>query len=193
MPIDTSSAPRETIVFTLPQEMSAAMSMFRLVPRVIVALIASALLVASPLAFALEAGQLAPDFKLKGNTETITLSGLRGQFVYVDFWASWCAPCRQSFPWMSVMQNKFRDKGLVVVAINLDESNEATREFLGKFPPGFKVAYDPQGTTPKAYEVLGMPTSYLIGRDGKVIFKHSGFKNADRAELEAQIAAAMTP
>ncbi len=161
------------------------------IPRFALWFFASALLFAAPAAFALEAGQLAPDFKLKGNAEIITLSGLRGQFVYVDFWASWCAPCRLSFPWMSVLQNKFRDKGLVVVAINLDESNEPTREFLGKFPPGFKVAYDPQAVTPKAYEVLGMPTSFLIGKDGKVIFRHSGFKNADRAELEARIATAM--
>jgi cytochrome c biogenesis protein CcmG, thiol:disulfide interchange protein DsbE len=146
-------------------------------------------------ALALELGQTAPDFKLKGDGETITLSELRGQFVYVDFWASWCAPCRQSFPWMNTLQRKFQDKGLHIIAINLDESDDpnspAIRGFLAKAPANFKIAFDPAGVTPRAYGVLGMPTSFLIGKDGKVIFRHAGFKNADRNDLENRIALAM--
>ena len=196
-PIDTSCAPRETMAFTLPQEMSAAMSLSRLLTRMLAALIASALLIAAPNVMALEVGQPAPDFKLKGMGagETLTLSEFRGQFVYVDFWASWCAPCRQSFPWMNTMQRKFQDKGLRIVAINLDEadtsSTTAIKDFLAKSPANFKIAFDSAGVTPKAYGVLGMPTSFLIGKDGKVIFRHAGFKNADRDELETRIAIAM--
>ena len=185
------------MAFTLPQEMSAAMSPSRLLPRMITSLLASVLLIAAPMAFALEIGQPAPDFKLKGAGagETLTLSEFRGQFVYVDFWASWCAPCRQSFPWMNAMQRKFQDKGLRIVAINLDDADAtsatAIKNFLARSPANFKIAFDPFGVTPKAYGVLGMPTSFLIGKDGKVIFRHAGFKNADRDELETRIALAM--
>lgn len=171
------------------------MNSLLLIPRMAVWLTVSWLLLASSAALALEVGQAAPDFKLKGEGETISLSALRGTFVYVDFWASWCAPCRQSFPWMNSMQNKYRDKGLRIVAINLDEPGEsnkvAIRDFLAKLPPNFKIAYDPEGATPRAYGVLGMPTSFLIDKDGKVIFRHAGFKNADRDELETRIAIAM--
>ena len=194
-PIDTSCAPRETMAFTLPQEMSAVTSLSRLLPRMFISLLASVLLIAAPIALALEVGQPAPDFKLKGVGETLTLSEFRGQFVYVDFWASWCAPCRVSFPWMNDMQRKFQDKGLRIVAINLDEaditSNAAIKNFLARSPANFKIAFDPAGVTPKAYGVLGMPTSFLIGKDGKVIFRHAGFKNANRDELETRIAIAM--
>ena len=173
------------------------MSLSRLLTRMLTALLASVLLIAAPIALALEVGQPAPDFKLKGAGvgETLSLSEFRGQFVYVDFWASWCAPCRVSFPWMNDMQRKFQDKGLRIVAINLDEaditSNAAIKNFLARSPANFKIAFDPAGVTPKAYGVLGMPTSFLIGKDGKVIFRHAGFKNADRDELETRIAIAM--
>lgn len=149
------------------------------------------LLAGTACASALEVGQTAPDFKLEGVGETVTLSGLRGHFVYVDFWASWCVPCRQSFPWMNALQAKFRDQGLRVVAINLDETVAASKEFLARLPPNFKIAFDPTGMTPRAYGLLGMPTSFLVGRDGKVIFRHSGFRNSDREDLEARIATAL--
>jgi len=152
---------------------------------------AISLLAGTASAAALDVGQAAPDFKLEGVDEAITLSGLRGHLVYVDFWASWCVPCRQSFPWMNTLQGKFRDKGLRVVAINLDETVDASKEFLTRWPPNFKIAFDPTGITPRAFGLLGMPTSFLIGRDGKVIFRHLGFRNSDRAELEARIATAL--
>ena len=162
-------------------------SLMHLVRRLSVAL----LFAGSYNCMAVEVGQVAPDFKLNGTDATVTLKEFRGQVVYLDFWASWCAPCRHSFPWMNAMQSKFHDKGLRIVAINLDETKEATNEFLTKLAPNFKIAFDPVGNTPKTFDVLGMPTSFLIGKDGKVIFRHAGFKSADRAALEIRIGAAL--
>ena len=111
--------------------------------------------------------------------------------VYVDFWASWCGPCRQSFPWMNEMQAKYGPQGFQIVGVNVDLKNEDAKAFLAKTPARFAVAFDPAGATPRTFGIKGMPSSVLIGPDGKVLLEHSGFKEADRAELEAKIKAAL--
>ncbi len=141
--------------------------------------------------YALDPGSKAPDFELQGEQGPVKLSSTAGSVVYVDFWASWCGPCRQSFSWMNAMQEKYRSQGLKIIGVNLDGKNEDARKFLSQIPAHFTVAFDSKGVTPKIYGVKGMPTSFLIGRDGKVIFQHLGFKEADRENLEKQIKAAV--
>ena len=141
--------------------------------------------------YALEKGDKAPDFSLPGQQGTVNLSHQAGKVIYLDFWASWCGPCHQSFPWMNQMQSKYRSKGLEVIAVSLDGKTEDARKFLAQVPPGFMVAFDSKGYTPRLYGVKGMPTSFLIDRNGKVLYQHAGFRPADREEIEKQIKTAL--
>ena len=129
----------------------------------------------------------APAIKLPTLQGEFDLGKLQGKVVYLDFWASWCIPCRQSFPWMNEMQARYQGKGLEVVAINLDKNRELADEFLKKIPANFTVAFDADGDSAKAYSLRGMPTSYLIGRDGKLYASHIGFREKDKAKMEQAI------
>ncbi|MDX1824805.1 MAG: TlpA disulfide reductase family protein [Thiohalomonadales bacterium] len=129
----------------------------------------------------------APDFQLPTKTEPVSLQSLEGQVVYLDFWASWCKPCRQSFPWMNAMQAKYHAKGLRVVAVNVDSDSEQVKRFLSRYPAEFVVAYDPQGKIASQYQVKGMPSSYLIDRQGNIHASHIGFRDEDKTAIENQI------
>lgn len=142
-------------------------------------------------AWAVQPGQAAPAFDLPGVAAPVQLSAYKGSTVYLDFWASWCGPCKQSFPWMGEMQAKYKAQGLRVLAVNLDQKPADAQAFFKETPAGFELAFDASGKTPKAYAIQGMPTSVLIGPDGRVISVHSGFKPEQRAELEAQIRRAL--
>ncbi len=109
------------------------------------------------------------------NAEGLDLSAYKGKVVYLDFWASWCNPCRLSFPWMNAIQETAGRKGLVIIAVNVDRDRELADDFLQTTPAQFKVLYDPQGKIASQYDFKDMPTSVLIGRDGKVRFVHAGF------------------
>jgi thiol-disulfide isomerase/thioredoxin len=133
------------------------------------------------------AARVAPAFHLPTAQGYATLDSLRGRVVLVDFWASWCAPCKRSFPWMSALHDSLADRGLEVVAINLDKDPGAAEQFLAHNPARFTVAFDPAGTSAEAYGVQAMPTSYLVGRDGKVLMTHAGFDPRATGKLEAAI------
>jgi len=121
----------------------------------------------------------------------IDLASLKGKVVYVDFWASWCVPCRQSFPWMNAMHRQYGGAGLVVVAVNMDQTRADADAFLQKYPADFTVRFDPAGQLAPTFKVRGMPTSALLGRDGKVLLVHEGFREKDKAELEQAIRSAL--
>jgi len=129
----------------------------------------------------------APDFKLQGPQKQVKLSDYRGQIVYLDFWASWCQPCRKSFTWMNKMQSLYGKEGLKVIAINLDESKQKADKFLKQIPANFDVAYDPRGNTAQSYNIKAMPSSYLIDKNGNVIHANLGFRGNDEDKLEARI------
>ena len=147
--------------------------------------------VTAPLAWSLEAGTAAPDLNLPGLKEAVSLAGLKGKVVYVDFWASWFGPCKQSFPFMNELQSKYRAEGFEIVAVNLDAKRDDADKFLAEVPARFTVAFDAKGESAKRFDVKGMPSSYLIGRDGKVVALHKGFKEEDRKALDAGIAQAL--
>lgn len=150
----------------------------------------SALVVAAPAA-ALDGNLPAPPFSLRGQSAAVTLNQFRGQLVYLDFWASWCGPCKQSFPFMNAMQRKYSSQGLRVVAVNVDAAAADAERFLRAVPAEFTIAFDADGTSPKQYAIKGMPSSVLIGRDGRIISIHQGFKKSDEAVLERAIVAAL--
>jgi thiol-disulfide isomerase/thioredoxin len=142
--------------------------------------------------FAQEVGKSAPSFDVPGAPANVRLADLKGKVVYVDFWASWCSPCKQSFPWMNDMQAKYGARGLQIVGITVDRKREDAEKFLASTPAKFMVGFDTTGKVAEAYKPKGMPTSYLIGADGVVRAMHVGFKDSDRAELEREIEAALT-
>ena len=115
------------------------------------------------------------------------MAALHGRVVYLDFWASWCAPCRQSFPWMQMMQADYADRGLTIIAVNLDRDRADADAFLRRFQPAFQVRFDPAGAWAQHYRVRGMPSSVLIDRHGEIRFTHIGFRPADAAGYEQQI------
>lgn len=119
------------------------------------------------------------------------LSPHAGKVVLVDFWASWCTPCRRSFPWMNDMQTKYADDGLVIVAVNVDNDREAALRFLEEHPPGFEVHYDADHALARRFEVVAMPSSFLLDRDGRIVDRHLGFKVLQQDEYEAAIRAAL--
>ena len=135
--------------------------------------------------WAVEPGQALPALNL------IEVQATKGQFIYIDYWASWCGPCRQSFPWMNALQAKLGPKGLKVVAVNVDAKRSDADKFLTHTPAQFTVAFDPQGLSAKTLAIKTMPTSMLVSPEGKVLLVHSGFRTEDTGQLEAKILAAM--
>ncbi len=138
-------------------------------------------------ALAVDSGQAAPEFELSGRSGAVKLSDYKGKLVYLDFWASWCGPCKQSFPWMNDMQARYGDKGLRVVGVNLDKKAEDAKKFLDRTPAKFDILFDAEGKTPGVYGVKAMPTSYLITPGGKVVAVHAGFREEERDKLEREI------
>ena len=138
-------------------------------------------------AHAIEVGQRAPDVALNDLPGVAKLSDLRGRFVYVDFWASWCGPCRLSFPWLATLQARHKREDLTVLAINLDKNRRDAERFLKFQPATFAVAYDPSGESARLFELKTMPSSYLIGPDGQVLYTHRGFTAEDTTRLNQTI------
>jgi cytochrome c biogenesis protein CcmG, thiol:disulfide interchange protein DsbE len=134
----------------------------------------------------------APDFTLPTTSVPFSLADYRGKVVLVDFWASWCIPCRQSFPWMGSMIERYSAQGLVIVAINLDKKREAADEFLQTFHPPFIVAFDPAGKTAEAFHVDAMPSSFIVSRTGTIVYSHQGFERAKANTVEDQIKEALS-
>jgi len=129
----------------------------------------------------------APGFNLPARLGTVSLEALRGRVVYVDFWASWCGPCRLSFPWLRSLHERYANRGLVIVAINLDKNRDAADDFLAQYPAPFIVAFDPAGKSAEAFKVPAMPSSYLIGPTGLVLYSQAGFDPKETGAIEARI------
>lgn len=125
--------------------------------------------------------------------DTFDLAQYRGKVVLVDFWASWCAPCRKSFPWLNEMQRKYGERGLVVIGVNVDPTRSAAEEFLRDVPSQFQIIYDPTGALATQYQVPGMPSSFLFGPDGKLVSNHIGFQQNARDEREAELRQLLPP
>lgn len=139
------------------------------------------------------AAQRAPDFNLPTlNGKYVSLADLKGKVVYVDFWATWCPPCRVSFPWMQTMHKRYSEAGLAIIAINLDGERSLIDSFLKSTPVDFTIAHDPKGISAEAYKVKGMPSSYIVDRNGFIQTTHMGFRNKDKDLLEAKIKAALS-
>jgi len=119
------------------------------------------------------------------------LGEVTGRVVWVDFWASWCAPCRRSFPWMNEILGRYGDQGLQIIGVNVDKERELAEDFLAETPAKFDLRYDPAGALAEGFGVQAMPSSFLLDADGNVIATHFGFRLADTEDYEAAIVAAL--
>jgi len=103
------------------------------------------------------------------------LASHKGKIVYLDFWASWCSPCRRSFPWLNSLTKQYNKDDFVVLSVNVDNDRTFAEEFLQETPADFDIFYDPKGVIAKQYKIKGMPSSYIIDREGKILSAHVGF------------------
>ena len=131
--------------------------------------------------------QKAPGFTLPGQNKNIQLSKYRGKVVYLDFWASWCEPCKRSFPWMNELQTLYGEDGFEIIAVNLDTSRKDAEAFLKQMPAKFDVAFDKSGKTAEAYNLKAMPSSFLIDRNGKLVHKSLGYRVEEKKIVEKKI------
>jgi cytochrome c biogenesis protein CcmG/thiol:disulfide interchange protein DsbE len=114
----------------------------------------------------------------------VDLEKYRGKVVVLDFWASWCVPCRRSFPWLNEMNEKYGPNGLVILGVNMDADQADAESFLKEYPVDFRIIRDPDGELARQYEVIAMPSSYVIDRNGQIAARHLGFKVAKLQEYE---------
>ncbi len=116
-------------------------------------------------------------------------SASAGKVVYLDFFASWCAPCALSFPFMKDLNKAYADSGLVIIAVDLDKDSSAASAFIERMRPPFQIVNDPEGALAKRFDLKAMPTSYLYAPDGTVRSVHQGFTPADTSKIRAEIVA----
>ncbi|WMS86429.1 TlpA disulfide reductase family protein [Pleionea litopenaei] len=110
-----------------------------------------------------------------------------GKVIYVDFWASWCKPCRHSFPWMNDMKRKYESHGLSIITVNLDKERHLAEGFLKENPAEFDIIYDENGDTARQFKLKGMPMSFVIDRSGKPVSSHVGFNEEKQKEYENEL------
>jgi thiol-disulfide isomerase/thioredoxin len=141
-------------------------------------------LVLSPSLFAAEIGEKIPACEIMPAADAKSYAG---KVLYIDFWASWCPPCAQSFPFMNELSHDLKDKGLQIVAINMDATLEDTQAFLGKYPANFTVMTDVDEHCAKNFAIKAMPSSFLIDRKGVIRSTHLGFRDDDAKAIRALI------
>lgn len=119
----------------------------------------------------------APDFTLKSASgENLRLSELRGDVVMINFWASWCGPCRQEMPILSELHDKYKSMGFTVLGVNVEENSAEARKLLKETPVSFPVLFDNKSTVSKQYDVVAMPSTVLVDRNGNMRYLHKGYK-----------------
>ena len=115
------------------------------------------------------------------------LNEAEGKVVYVDFWASWCAPCRESFPLMNEWQEKYKNEAFKIITVNVDANKKNALQFLEKTPANFHVIYDPEGQLAQLFEVKGMPSSFIFDGNRELVSKHTGFDTFTGLRIEKEI------
>ncbi len=135
----------------------------------------------------------APGLKLTdlyGNASS--LEALKGHVVVLDFWASWCVPCRASFPMLNDLQARYASQGLRVLGLTLEENTDAINEFLEAVPPSFTIVRDPSGHAGEAFNVVAMPTTFLLDREGRIVARFEGGDKKTHAKLTEAVAALLS-
>jgi peroxiredoxin len=130
----------------------------------------------------------APDFTLKSNSgKNIKLSEYRGQVVMLNFWASWCGPCRQEMPLLDDIQKRYSKLGFTILGVNVEENSKQAKAMLREIPVDFPILFDTTNKVSKLYNVSAMPSTVLIDRDGNLAYLHKGYKPGDEAKYKQWI------
>jgi peroxiredoxin len=133
---------------------------------------------------------MAPAFSLPSRSgDTVALAQLKGKVVMLNFWASWCGPCRQEMPLLEQMHKRYSSLGFTLVGVNVDANSKDAEEWLGKTPVTFPVLFDRESKVSKMYDVSAMPSTVFIDRQGNVRYLHRGYKAGDEGEYLNQIRA----
>lgn len=143
----------------------------------------------TPLAVsAAEVGKPAPDFTLKSlSGENLKLSEMTGNVVLINFWASWCGPCREEMPLLNALHSKYEPLGFTVLGVNVEEDVNGAKGFLKNFPVDFPVLLDNTNTVSKQYQVIAMPTTVVVDRDGNMRYLHQGYKSGDEEKYRQMV------
>jgi peroxiredoxin len=130
----------------------------------------------------------APDFTLKSDAgENLRLSEYRGEVVLINFWASWCGPCRQEMPVLSELHDKYRALGFTVLGVNVESDTSKARKLLRDLPVSFPVVFDSDSVVSKQYDVVAMPSTVLVDRDGNMRYLHKGYKPGLESVYQQQV------
>ncbi len=143
----------------------------------------------SPFAVEKLSAQKAPEFILKDvSGKQVSLSSFKGKVVVLNFWATWCPPCREEIPSLDELYKRFRNKGLVVLAVSLDPSASSVGNFLQRHPVGFPMLFDEKRNVTKSlYKVFSLPTTFLIDKKGNIAQKYFGEQDFTGPEMTKQI------
>lgn len=134
--------------------------------------------------------EAAPDFTLEdAQGRAVTLSELRGQVVMINFWASWCGPCRQEMPLLEQIHQRYEPLGFKLIGVNVEENPADGQAFLKERPVSFPVLYDPENGLSKLFDVVAMPSTVLIDRQGNIRYLHHGYKPGYENDYQDQIRA----
>jgi thiol-disulfide isomerase/thioredoxin len=129
----------------------------------------------------------APEITLTTRTNSVRLADLKGKVALIDFWASWCIPCRTSFPAVDALQRELGPKGLVVIALNVDEQRKNADAFLAERPHVMRVAFDQKGQAAQAFSLQAMPSAVVIDRGGRIRYTHMGYTEKTVAQYRAEV------
>lgn len=137
-------------------------------------------------------GKKAPDSVLKDLTgKNASLSSFRGKVVLINFWATWCPPCRSEMPSLNKLYKEYRDKGLVVMAVSTDRNGSTVRDYLNKNPVDLPIFIDSDLKISRLFKVFSMPTTFLIDRNGIILQRYLGEEDWDSADIRGKIKEAL--
>lgn len=150
-------------------------------------LITTLFLLSTSIGSASEIGQKPPACAALSNEIPVDFDTYQGKVLLIDFWATWCPPCKKSMPFLNNLRNQLEKEGFEILAINVDEDSETARAFLKQNPIDYKTAFDPDGDCPEKFEVKAMPSSYIVDKTGKIRLVHLGFREEDEKMLTEQV------
>ena len=156
-----------------------------MMPRFLLSLAALAFIVA---AGAEELSGAAPNFSLKSRSgETVELGDLKGDVVMINFWATWCGPCRKEMPHLEALHQRYKDLGFTLLGVNVEDDQKGALKYLEETPVSFEILFDPANRVSELYDVIAMPSTVMVDREGNMRYMHRGYQSGYENEYQTQI------